>query len=104
MVAGSDGGALVSLDTLPATGIEFRDFGLLSKRGSMNLLSISPAIYRAFADEYKKLARSAFDEPQRALYLKMASMWEHAALRFENGIETSGQTSERDPAEGDQEP
>ena len=73
-------------------------------RGSMNLLSISPAIYRTFADEYKKLARSAFDEPQRGLFLKMASMWEHAALRFENGLETSGLTSERDPAQGDQEP
>ena len=37
-----------------------------------SVLSISPSIYREYADEYKKLARSAFDEPQRALYLKMA--------------------------------
>jgi hypothetical protein len=68
------------------------------RRRSMNssVLSISPSIYREYADEYKKLARSAFDEPQRALYLKMASMWEHAALRFENGLDTSGPTSDRD--------
>ena len=67
------------------------------------MLSISPSIYREYADEYKKLARSAFDEPQRALYLKMASMWEHAALRFENGLETSSLTSEPGPAPGDRE-
>jgi hypothetical protein len=65
-----------------------------------SVLSISPSIYREYADEYKKLARSAFDEPQCALYLKMAIMWEHAALRFENGLET-GLTSEPDPAPGD---
>jgi hypothetical protein len=65
------------------------------------VLSISPAIYREYADEYKKLAKSAFDEPQRALYLKMASMWEHAALRFENGLETSVLTSAADPLTGD---
>jgi hypothetical protein len=68
----------------------------------MNLLSISPAMFRTYAEEYKKLARSAFDEPQRALYLKMASMWEHAALRFENGFDASDLTAERDPAGGDQ--
>lgn len=68
-----------------------------------SVLSISPSIYREYADEYKKLARSAFDELQRALYLKMASMWEHAALRFENGLETSSLTSEPGPAPGDRE-
>jgi hypothetical protein len=66
-----------------------------------SVLAISPAIYREYADEYKKLARSAFDEPQRALYLKMASMWEHAALRFENGLETSALTSASEPSKGD---
>ena len=65
-----------------------------------SVLSISPAMYREYADEYKKRARSASDEPQRALYLKMAIMWEHAAFRFEN----VGLTSERDQAEGDQKP
>jgi hypothetical protein len=68
-----------------------------------SVLSISPSMYREYAEEYKKLARSASDEPQRALYLKMASMWGHAALRFENGYETTGLTSERDQIEGDQE-
>jgi hypothetical protein len=38
--------------------------------------------------KYKKLARSALDEPQRALYLKVANMGEHAALRFENGYDS----------------
>ena len=80
-------------------------FRSLSERGPMNfsVLSISPSMYREFAEEYKKLARSASDEPQRALYFKMASMWKHAALRFENGYETSGVTSERDGIEGNPE-
>jgi hypothetical protein len=38
-----------------------------------------------------------------ALYFKMANMWEHAALRFENGYETKWHTSERDEIEGNQE-
>ena len=68
-------------------------FDLPSERSSMksSLLSIPPTIYREYADEYKELARSTSDELLRALYLKMATMWEHAALRFENG----GLTSER---------
>jgi hypothetical protein len=67
-------------------------------------LSIPQLIYREFADEYKKLARSTSDGPQRVLYLKMANMWEHSAVRFENGLETNGVTAERNPALGDQEP
>ena len=31
------------------------------------LLSVPPRIYREFADEYKKLAQTTRDEPQRAL-------------------------------------
>jgi hypothetical protein len=69
-----------------------------------SVLSIPPSIYREYADEYKKLARAAYDGPQRVLYLKMANMWDHAALRFENGLETNGETSEHNPAPGDQEP
>jgi hypothetical protein len=49
----------------------------------------------------EKLARATSDGPQRVLYLKMANMWEHAALRFENGLD--GLTSERNPTLGDQE-
>ena len=67
------------------------------------ILSVPPRIYREFADEYKKLARTTTDEFQRALYLKMASTWEHAAIRFESGVETSGLTSERGPTKDDQE-
>jgi hypothetical protein len=64
------------------------------------VLPIAPSMYREYADEYKELARSTSDELLRALYLKMAITWEHAAIRFENG----GLTSKKDQAEGDQEP
>jgi len=64
------------------------------------ILTIPPSIYREYAGEYKELARSTSDELLRPLYLKMAIMWEHAAIRFENG----GLTSERDQAGGDREP
>ena len=67
------------------------------------LLSIPPRIYREFADEYKKLAQTTSDTFQRALYLKMASTWEHAAIRFESGVETSGLAAEHGPTEDDQE-
>jgi hypothetical protein len=67
-----------------------------------SVLSISPAMYREYADEYKKLARLTSDGAQRVLYLKTATMWEHAALRFENGLETSDPDPERDLAQDDQ--
>jgi hypothetical protein len=67
-----------------------------------NILSISPAMYREYAAEYKELAQSTSDALQRALYLKVAIMWEHAALRFENGFEPSA--TERDPVGGNQKP
>ena len=67
------------------------------------ILSVPPRIYREFADEYKKLAQTTTDEFQRALYLEMASTWEHAAIRFESGVETSGLTAERGPTEDDPE-
>jgi hypothetical protein len=63
------------------------------------LLSIPPRIYREFADDYKKLARTTTDIFQRELYLKVASAWVHAAIRFENGVETSGLTAEASPTE-----
>ena len=68
------------------------------------LLSVLPRIYLEFADEYKKLAQTTGDEFQRALYLKMASTWEHAAIRFESGVEMSGLTPEQGATEDDQEP
>lgn len=66
------------------------------------LLSIPPRIYREFADEYKNLAQTTSDTYQRELYLKMASTWKHAAIRFESGVAT-GLTAERDLTEDDQE-
>jgi hypothetical protein len=74
----------------------------MSKATKSNILSISPPMYREYANEYKELARSASDDLQRALYLKMASMWEHAALRFENGFDPSGQTTDRELVNDDQ--
>ena len=65
------------------------------------LLSVPPRIYREFADEYKKLAQTTTDTFQRALYLKMASTWTHAAIRFESGVETSDLTAELGPTEDD---
>jgi hypothetical protein len=67
------------------------------------LLSIPPRIYREFADEYKKLAQTTSDTYQRELYLKMASTWTHAAIRFESGVETIGLTAEHNPTADDQE-
>jgi hypothetical protein len=88
------------LDALSGIAIKFCDSIYSVERGLMNLLSISPAVFRTYAEEYKKLARSASDEPQVALfYLKIANMWEHAALRFENGFEKS--ITERDPPGGE---
>jgi hypothetical protein len=66
------------------------------------LLSIAPRIYREFADDYKKPARTTTDIFQRELYLKMASTWVHAAIRFESGVETSGLTARPSPTEDDQ--
>ena len=52
-------------------------------------LAIPPLIYREYADELKNLARTTTSAPQRALYVKMANIWQHAAIRFEAGLETS---------------
>jgi hypothetical protein len=59
------------------------------------VLSIPPLIYREYAAEYKELARTATNSPQRALYLKMANTWRYAAVRFEAGLETNGSISDR---------
>ena len=67
------------------------------------ILSVPPRIYREFADDYKNLAQTTTDEFQRALYLKMASTWEHAAIRFESGVERNGFTAEHGPTEDDRE-
>ena len=53
------------------------------------VLSIPPQIYREYAAECRALARSATNESQRGLYLKMANTWIYAAVRFEAGLETN---------------
>jgi len=53
------------------------------------VLSIPPQIYREYAAECRALARTATNESQRGLYLKMANTWTYAAVRFEAGLETS---------------
>ena len=52
------------------------------------VLSIAPNLYREYADDLKKLAKTATNEHQRVLYLKMANAWKFAAIRFEAGLET----------------
>lgn len=58
------------------------------------LLSISPRQYREYAVEWKALAASADSDQQRALFLKMASIWLHAAIQFEAGSTTVGSESQ----------
>jgi len=78
------------------------------KRSSVNstgaaangVLSIPPLIYREYAVEYQELARTAANELERAIYLKMANTWIYAAVRFESGLETNGLTSDRGQADG----
>jgi hypothetical protein len=53
------------------------------------ILSIPPQIYREYAAECRALARTATNESQRGLYLKMANTWTYAAVRFEAGLETT---------------
>jgi len=58
------------------------------------LLSISPRQYREYAAEWKSLAASADSDQQQALFLKMASIWLHAAIQFEAGSTTVGSESQ----------
>lgn len=41
------------------------------------------AVYRAYAKNFRELARASESEPQRDMYLKAAQMWLDAATRFE---------------------
>jgi hypothetical protein len=58
------------------------------------LLSISPRQYREYAAEWKALAASSDSTQQQALFLKMASIWLHAAIQFEAGSTTVGSQSQ----------
>ena len=75
----------------------------VSKPPSPPLLSLSPRQYRAYADEWNELARTATDDQQRALYLKMANIWSHAAHQFENGLDhaVSSMIASSTPGESD---
>lgn len=53
------------------------------------VLSIAPNLYREYADDLKKMAKTATNEHQRVLYLKMANAWKFAAIRFEAGLQTT---------------
>jgi hypothetical protein len=53
---------------------------------SRGLLSLSLREFREYAAEWKALASAADSGGQRYLYLKMTSIWLHAALQFETGI------------------
>jgi hypothetical protein len=48
-----------------------------------NQLSVSLREFREYAAEWKALASAATTDGQRSLYLKMASIWLHAAIQFE---------------------
>jgi hypothetical protein len=67
-------------------------------RGSTNptdprdLLSLSLREFREYAAEWKALASAADNDGQRYLYLKMTSIWWHAALQFETATATATAT------------
>jgi hypothetical protein len=69
--------------------------GLAAPPADGGILSISPRMYREYADEWKVLARAATSDPARELCLKMANIWLHVAIRFESGFEVSDENSER---------
>jgi hypothetical protein len=78
----------VSAHTPTEETVELRRSPVNSVGGAVNgVLSIPPLIYREYVAEYRELARTAANELQRALYLKMANTWTYAAIRFEAGLE-----------------
>jgi len=81
----------VSAHTPTGGTVELTGSPVNSVGGAANgVLSIPPLIYREYAAEYWELARTAANELQRTLYLKMANSWTYAAIRFEAGLETTG--------------
>jgi hypothetical protein len=50
-----------------------------------NVLAVSPWQFRQYAAHYKALAAAAATDGERQMYLKMASVWLHAAVEFESG-------------------
>ena len=69
--------------------------------GSNGLLAISPRQYREYADEWKRSALDANNDQTRALCLKMANVWFHAAVRFEVGLEADVQEAAFGPVGGE---
>jgi hypothetical protein len=59
-----------------------------------NILAISPFQYRQQAAQCKALAAAAASDGERQIFLKMASVWLHAAMEFETG------TNKRDQEDG----
>lgn len=80
----------VSVRTPIGTRDEFKKSPVNSAGAAANgVLSIPPLIYREYAVEYQELARTATNELERAIFLKMANTWIYAAVRFESGLETN---------------
>ena len=50
-----------------------------------NALAVSPWQFRQYAANCKALAAAATTDGERQMYLKMTSVWLHAAVEFESG-------------------
>ena len=50
-----------------------------------NVLAVSPWQFRQYAANCKAIAAAASTDGERQIYLKMASVWLHAAVEFESG-------------------
>ena len=59
-----------------------------------NVLAVSPWQFRQYAANCKAIAAAASTDGERQIYLKMASVWLHAAVEFESGISTQDEIRE----------
>jgi hypothetical protein len=60
-----------------------------------NVLAVSPWQFRQYAANCKAVAAAAPTDVERQIYLKMASVWLHAAVEFESGTSTEGELRDR---------
>jgi hypothetical protein len=59
-----------------------------------NVLAVSPWQFRQYAANCKASAAAAATDGERQIYLKMASVWLHAAVEFESGTSTEDKIRE----------
>jgi hypothetical protein len=59
-----------------------------------NVLAVSPWQFRQYAANCKALTAAAATDGERQIYLKMASVWLHAAVEFESGASTEEEMRE----------